>query len=198
MLKSGEITKSTAPSIVQEGNKASGNIIGRDYINTNNFYTQPATPSSLLLRLLEKLRAEIQLDSQTTCLINELQRYQEPKSKTTKTLATKLEEGNRKDLIEFATDAKETFTKKLTKFSLFESAQEIHALILARIHNIFNTQIRPLILVGADRIYIENSIQISIIDPIVLDLSTDPLRYYNTEAYGMLYFLTGNCHIDWI
>ncbi len=191
-----------AGGVLQHGNVAQGNIVGRDAIthveNVNYFEaSKSASPSSRLYGLLKKLEHEVAENAVVETILEELTRYREPKTKATKTLEEKLLEGGRADLVPYAIEAKESFTKKLTKYGFYESAQDIHAMILAKIVNAFNHRIKPLILAKAKRNDIEAEIHTSIIEPIVTDLSIPPLRYYDTEAYGMLYFLTGNCHIEW-
>lgn len=187
------------PSTVsQEGNAAGRDIIAGDSITTHVYPSlAPPQPSTRLFLLLKKLRDEVQSDEKVSTILDELTRFQEPAAKNTRSLEAKLKDGGREDLIIDALWAKEAFTKKLTKFSFFQSAQEVHSLVLARIWSIFSRRIRPLLTTGATRMHVEEQIQNTIIDPLVEDLSTPPLRYLDVEVLGMLYYLTGNCYIEW-
>jgi len=191
---------SNSTTVCQEGNSAGGNIVGRDLVNNfNNVYEapKPPSPSVRLLKLLEHLRAEVKADNRISTVLDELLRFQEPAPMNTRSLEQKLQAGDRADLIKVAQWSKETFTKKLAKFSFFQSAQEVHSLVLARIWSVYTHQVYPLIKKGTDRIHVEASIQELIVIPLVEELSSPPLRYQDPEVYGMLYFLTGNCYIEW-
>jgi hypothetical protein len=113
-------------AINQEGNQALGDIVGRDkneITNINQFGT-PA-PSSHLARLLERYQDELKRDDRTSEKLKELQRYGEPKEDPLIPIETKLKEGNRADLIEFALKTKECFAKQLAREELFSLAQQV-------------------------------------------------------------------------
>jgi len=181
-------------SVTQSGNTAGGNIIGG---NQTNLTLGTLSPTGVLSQLLDKLVKEQKADLRAQSIIEELKRFHEPQETVPIGLTTKLEKGGRNDLIPFATEAKERFAKKLAKETLFESAQEIHALVLSRIYSVFSTQISPLIKSGADRQAVDALIRVQIIEPIVSELQNTPFRYYDEHVYGMIYYLTGNCYVKW-
>lgn len=182
---------STRPTIQQHNNQAQGDIVGGDKTeikNINQFGT-PA-PSSHLARLLERYRHELAHDQQTSEKLMELQRYGEPKEEPLIPIETKLNEGNRDDLIDFALETKERFAKQLARHTHFESAQKIHLHLLSRIWSVFQTRILPEIRAGQSRLVIERLIQSEIIDPTLADLRDNPFQYSDPDVHGMLYYLT--------
>ena len=55
----------------------------------------------------------------------------------------------------------------------------------------------PLIKEGLSKTLINKAIQETIIDPIHHLLEVNILNLCSDEIHGMLYFLTGNCHLKW-
>lgn len=185
-------------SISQSDNKVTGDIVGRDKTEITNITQIGAPPpSSHLIRLLDRYRHELGNDQRTLDKLLELQRFGEPKEDPLIPLETKLTEGGREDLIEFALETKEIFAKQLARHTHFESAQKIHLHLLARIWTVFQTRILPQIRAGQSRLAIERLIQSEIIDPTLSDLHDNPFHYSDMEVQGMIYYLTGNCHIRW-
>jgi hypothetical protein len=181
---------------IQEGNQAGGDIVGRDKItNLNQF--GPSAPSSHLGRLLERYQHELKCDDRTLEKLRELERFGEAKEDPLIPLETKLREGQREDLINFAMETKESFAKQLARHTHFESAQKIHIHLLSRVWCVFQTRILPEIKAGQPRLAIERLIQSEIIDPTLADLQENPFQYSDQEVQGMIYYLTGNCHIRW-
>lgn len=182
----------------QNNNQALGDIVGgnkSEITNVNQFGT-PA-PSSRLAQLLDRYRHELKNDERTSEKLEELQRYGEAKENPLIPIETKLKEGQRGDLIDFALETKECFAKQLARHTHFESAQKIHLHLLAHIWSVFQTRILPEIQAGQSRLAIERLIQSEIIDPTLADLRDNPFDYSDREVQGMLYYLTGNCHIRW-
>lgn len=180
--------------VTQKGNFVGGHLIGGDQINNTIF---EISPTHALGCLLERLEKEMASGSAAQGLIDELKRFSEPVETNPLGIVKKLENGNRSDLIDYAMQAKEQFAKKLAKNTFFESAQEIHALLLSKIYSIFTHQIAPAIKRGEDRAIIDGMVRCLIIEPIVADLQQTPFRYYDEHVHGMLYYLTGNCYINW-
>ena len=179
----------------QTRNRVGGDIVGRDKTSTVQIGSVPATFA--LRRLVEKLAEEQKNDIRAKEIIAELKRYQVPLDPVPISLEQKLKDGHREDIVIFATEAKEQFAKKLAKNTFFESAQEIHALLLSKIYCVFKAQVLPQIQQGADRLAVDRLVQTLIIDPIVVELQETPFRYYDEHVHGMLYYLTGNCYIVW-
>ncbi len=182
--------------VEQRNNQAMGDIVGGNKTEIINQFGTPA-PSSRLAQLLERYRHELAHNEQTSEKLRELQRYGEAKETPLIPIETKLSDGQRSDLIEFALETKEIFAKQLVRHTHFESAQRIHLHLLSRIWAIFQTRILPEIRAGQPRLTIERLIQSEIIDPTLADLRDNPFHYSDPEIHGMIYYLTGNCHIRW-
>lgn len=180
--------------VEQSNNKAGGDIVAGNKIS-NQFGT-PA-PSAYLARLLEKYQEEVGTNAQTEEKLLELQRFGEAKENPLIPLEQKLADGGRIDLLEFALEEKEAFAKKLARFTLFPSAQKIHLHLLANIYSVFSTRILPAIREGQSRDAVECLIQHAIIEPTLTELRENPFNYSTVDVQGMLYYLTGNCHIKW-
>lgn len=182
------------------GAVAAGNITNSP-ITTNvdaSTHLPPLPPSSRIAALLDRYREELKNDRRTAEIVAELRRFTAPAVEDPLTLEDKLTAGNRADLVNFATEVKELFVKKLAKFTLFESAQAIHVHVLSRIYSVFETQILPMIRANTARDKVELAIQHRIIEPILVDLQENPFGYSHEDIYGMVYYLTGNCKVTWV
>jgi 2-oxoglutarate dehydrogenase complex dehydrogenase (E1) component-like enzyme len=178
----------------QEGNVVIGNQAGRD-ININNATRKPTCMSNLV----EKLKEEMEGNQTFHEIIEELQRYRTavPDEKI-QGLETKLEAGGRRDFLDFALLMKERFAKKLAKFEVYQSAQEIFVLLLAQIYTRFTNHVYPKILEHSDITVVNDLIQTKVVDPVEDMLEENELLIYADEINGMIYFLTGNCYIKWV
>lgn len=118
-------------------------------------------------------------------------------------MPTKLQDGGfHENEIVMATRRKEKYAKKLEINRFFESAQWIDSQIFAKIKIDFETYVEPLIFKGGSKDEILQAVHERVITP-VLDLiniegESDEVLNYNVEdIYGMIYYLTGKCHINW-
>jgi hypothetical protein len=179
----------------QRDNTAQGDIVGRDKIQ--NVTIGAPTRSSHIALLLSKLREEQSQKRETATTIPELRQFEQSREEPLVPLETKLREGHREDLLDFALEMKERFVKQLARNTLFESAQKIHYHFLERICSVFQTRIMPAIREKQPRLAIERLIQTEITDPILADLDDNPFLYSDRDVQGMLYYLTGNCYIRW-
>ena len=78
-----------------------------------------------------------------------------------------------------------------------ETAQLIYAFLLAKVYSSFQTNIYPRISEGLSEEFINQLVTEYIIKPLEDILGNNLLRIYDDEINGMIYFLTGNCHIKW-
>jgi len=92
---------------------------------------------------------------------------------------------------------KEQFAKKLTEFQFSRSAQEILSFLLAEVFTRFHTGVLPAIASDESQTVVLRLVQSEVIDPISDLVEDNVLDLYADELTGMLYFLTGNCHIKW-
>jgi uncharacterized membrane protein YheB (UPF0754 family) len=150
--------------------------------------------------LFEKLNGEFDNSEEISGWIDDLNRYIIPRDVIG--FEQKMTDGNREDLIEDALWLKEEYYKKLSKYQLYQSAQKIQAQLLASILEKFRNNITPLIRDNADNITISNAISTQIVNPIMVLLEQEGvednlLGFSATDIEGMIYYLTGRCHIKW-
>lgn len=153
-----------------------------------------------LASLFEKLNSEFENNHEVSGWIDDLNRYIIPRDVIG--FEQKMSDGNREDLIDDALWLKEEYYKKLSKYQLYQSAQKIQAHLLARILERFRNCITPLIKENADHIIISDAISNQIITPLLVLIEQEGvednlLGFSATDIEGMIYYLTGRCHIKW-
>lgn len=189
-----------------KGNPGTGNVFNSTEIERVENYIQNATMitrggSSRMANYFTKLEQEI-LKKVKKETIDELL-YYKTKIKGTKDLREKLTDGGfGEQFIENAERQKIWFAKHASKYDCYPSAQQINLDLFARIKNEFYTNVFPLIQRGEDHVIVMKSIRNSIVIPImkILDESgahDEHLMYTEDHIYGMIFYLTGMCHLNW-
>lgn len=176
-----------------------GDLAGRDIHKptTYNIGKKTFEGKSQLDILYAKLEDEKNHCPEFNEIIEELLHFKEyAKNEEVIGLETKLENGNRLAYLRFAEQAKDKFTRKLLKNEYSETAQSIYAFLLAKVYTSFQIHIYPQIDKHPED-YINHLIDACIIKPLEELLGANILRIFEDEIYGMIYFLTGNCHIRW-
>ena len=117
-------------------------------------------------------------------------------------LEAKLKDGGfSQSAIDKARRLKMYFAKKSTRFQYYESAQLIDGYLFAKLCHRFDTYILPNIEshpLCDIRQMVYEKVVLPIIDEINANGSCDRQLCYNEDdIYGMLYYLTGKCHINW-
>ena len=164
----------------------------------NNYYTQSESRlEGWFLGLNEEIKNDIRLQKK----LDDIKRYR-TKLPHTIGLEAKLKDGGfSQSAIDKARRLKMYFAKKSTRFQYYESAQLIDSYLFAKLCNRFDTYILPNIesqpLSEINQMVYEMVVQ-PIVDEINANGSCDRQLCYNEDdIYGMLYYLTGNCHINW-
>ena len=118
-------------------------------------------------------------------------------------MPTKLEDGGFKvsEIIE-AARRKEKFAKRLEINRFFESAQWIDSQLFAIIKMKFEAHVDPLICNGSTKEEILKAVVQNVIEPVLevinIEGENDEVLNYNAEdIFGMIYYLTGQCHLNW-
>lgn len=164
----------------------------------NNYYTQS---ESRLGGWFRRLNDEINNDIRLQKKLDDIKRYR-TKLPHTIGLEAKLKDGGfSQSAIDKARRLKMHFAKKSTRFQYYESAQLIDSYLFAKLCHRFDTYILPNIenhpLCEIRQMVYEKVVQ-PIIDEINANGSCDRQLCYNEDdIYGMLYYLTGKCHINW-
>ena len=166
-------------------------------VKENYGYISIGNSRSRLSATFERLEQEI-LNNTTQEVIDELLMYT-TKLDGTKGLEEKLQDGGFKNLfIQKAILQKEMYAKRATKYECYPAAQKM----FARIKNEFDIKIYPMISKGADVSSIMQEVHKQIVSPILQMIETnganDQSLYFNMDhIYGMIYYLTGMCHLNW-
>lgn len=173
-----------------------GSFTGRDdnSIHINNSYSR----SLYLEDLYEKFQKEKETNPELKDLCEELDYFNSIIDEDIIGLENKLRNGNRERLIKYAIDVKEKFHKKLMKTSQYSIvAQDINVYLLSKVRRGFVMEIYSLICENESEEKINMLITERIINPVKADLGINLFRYDEDDIMGMIFFLTGNCHIQW-
>lgn len=184
----------------QEGLVAGRDIAGRDINNTYNLHAAPIFhEDSTLKALLIEHEKEKKNDPAYRKFSDELNKFfSKSLRKNPRNLEEKLRDGGRDYLIESAMESKEKVTKKIKKYSYFKSAQEIYTYLLTNIRTAFLHEVQSKIKSDDFLLHqIDDIVSNKIIGPFLHNLNGSSLGIDKNELYGLLYFLTGNCYIEW-
>ncbi|MBP7359201.1 MAG: hypothetical protein KA955_07700 [Prevotella sp.] len=138
----------------------------------------------------------------TNEIIDELNEYHTVLDGT-KGLEGKLQDGCfSQSNINEAQRQKEIYAKKATRYECYPSTQKINLLLFARIKTEFNTYIFPMIQRNKSVDVVMQKVYEKIVKPIMdmLDANgcyDEYLNYTSDHIYGMIYYLTGMCHLNW-
>lgn len=160
-------------------------------------------PSSVLLQknalltLIDTSQKLAKEDPAYRDMIEEFQEFLSPRpGRKIIGLENKLIEGDRIDLLEDAEYLESRFSRKVSRKQLSDKEQIVYFHCLSKINSYFKSYIKPLIVQQESHSKIDNEIQDKIISPlyeeilVVQPMSMEMIR-------GMLYFLTGKCHLRW-
>lgn len=194
-----DVKKTTNLAIA--GDVAAGDI-NKQTLNiiTNNIQAYfPYQKDKTLELLLSEHEKEKQLDPDYREFSEELNKYfGKAVHNNLRDLDQKLRDGNRVHLIDYAMDAKERVTKKITRLMHYKSAQEIYNYLLTNIHSAFLHQVQSKIKSKEySAAQIDEIVTTIIIEPFFHTLQGSSLLIDKAELFGLLYFLTGNCYIEW-
>lgn len=183
--------------VYQLDNKIDGDQAGRDIHKNSYSFARSKETINYMTTLLKKFKEESDGNVQLSTFIEDFDYYQSPYKGDVAGLEQKLRDGGREDFISYALKTKERFHKKLIKYQFFESAQKINVHLLALVESYFENEICPKIHNGQSSEEIKTLIQELIVNPLLNELEENLLGFNAADINGMLYFLTGNCHIKW-
>lgn len=97
---------------------------------------------------------------------------------------------------------KERYSKRVVLGEMYLSQQEIDVEIFSLIDNNFYTYLFPLIEEECSKKDIVKCLKEKIVQPILEIINREGeadsfLNYNANDIYGMVYFLTGKCHLNW-
>lgn len=174
-----------------KGDVAAGNI------DKSRTYQFTGSKTSYMKMLLDKFKQEQSTNVHLKEYIDDLDYYYNKKKDDVIGLEDKLANANRQDFIEFAIEAKDKYHRKLYKYQFSETAQKINLHLLGLVITYFENEIKPLLKKGEDEQLINSMINERLIKPLLDELDENLLGFSAHDINGMLYFLTGNCHLKW-
>lgn len=152
--------------------------------------------------LLRNLSVEYKNDTKLQKKLDDIKRYR-TKLPHTIGLKQKLIDGHfSATAIDKARRQKQYYAKKATKYQYCESARRIDDYLFAKVCNRFDHYVLTLIEEQQPLSVIKKAVYEQVVQPIMAELnetgSADTELYYNEDdIFGMLYYLTGNCYINW-
>ncbi len=193
------------------GDPGEGNTYSETHVNdgggyypaaqtvNNNYYGNGSTTrmAAYFQRLLDEIKKDVRQET-----FDELDFYQ-TKLAGTKDVEEKLVDGGfRPAEIDAAVRLKDYYAKKATRYDCYPSAQQIIYNLLGRIKHEFDTYIFPLIQRGESLTVVRQQIRERIVSPIMQTLEVSGaydrhLNFSEDHIYGMIYYLTGMCHLNW-
>lgn len=194
------------------GNPGSGNRYDDVKIHQVGSYNPNATEvhihqqvggqNSRMASWFRKLKEEIDHDDKLQKKMADIMRYR-TKLPHTLGLKRKLQDGGyNKTAIDKACRLKQGYAKKATKYQYYEMANRIDDYLFAILSNRFDDYVYPLIVNQRPLADIKQAVSEQFIIPVMKELNENGeddiyLCYTTDDILGMLYYLTGNCHINW-
>lgn len=183
-------------TVTQADSTVLGNQVGGNFNQTNN-YQSAQNGATVIEKLLAQLQDEVEKELHCSEMLIRLQRYHGGKALDgIKGLKAKLVHAGRADELEDALERKESFSKLLESWSLYASAQEIFAHLLAKAEHLFNSEILPDI--GTLQISeINRRVNQLIVEPTVHECGASLFKIDHYVAMGMVYWLAEQCFVKW-
>lgn len=112
-------------------------------------------------------------------------------------LEKKLENGGRVELQPRAILLKNRFERRVAKNQMSLAEQHVYVQILSTISSIWYSKITPLIEIEASKTTIDQAIFDELVEPVHRAIVRYDTLITSELVSGMLYFLTGKCHLVW-
>jgi hypothetical protein len=169
---------------------AGGDVVGRDKI-TN------ILPAPTQMDLLSQKYVEEKSNQQVTyVIIDELTHYSN-ENYDIRDLTEKLEDAGFGYLVDVGEELKEEVSKLIIRNQHYKSAQKIITYLLAEVESIFNANIKKNLLDVKEEAALKLLFRAHLEKEIQAHLGDNVLEIFNRQINGMVYFLTGNCHLEW-
>ncbi len=173
----------------------SGSKVGDVVLGNKNVYPEELHP---LEKAIKSIQAAITENPELEGIIEELAEFTTNRpDREIIGVEAKLIAGGRDDAIQNAVYLKNKFERKIAKKQLSLVEQHVYAHVLAVIETTFNQNVRPLILNGSGKEVVDAAIKSHIFDPVYKAVVGFDVSITMQHVAGMLYFLTGKCHLIW-
>ena len=162
----------------------------------------PIAPQSRLASWFARLQEDFKNDVRLQKKMNDIMRYRTKLPHTIGLEQKLLDGGFSKPAIDKARRQKQTYAKKATKYQYYEMANKIDNYLFAIVSDHFDREVLPLIEDEKPLREINQAVYDKVVVPVMEELnavgdSDTCLCYTLDDVFGMLYYLTGNCHINW-
>lgn len=173
-----------------------GSVIGG---NNYEITIQPQAPDPEILKgAIRQLEALSSQDEEFADFLERFNHYTSDRSgRPVIGLENKLLNGGREDLVEEAVEHKDRFVKRISRGQLVSRRQYIYYYVLQKLQIQFDVQIRPLMKIGSPAQVVDMAILNEIVLVVYSEVSQVDPSIDMQLIYGMLYFLTGKCHLVW-
>ena len=159
------------------------------------------TPKTRWQKRFEKLQEEVKNDKRYESFIEDFNTYNTIQDGIG--LEQKLTDAgfSQREILR-AMRFKEKYAKRVVMGEMFQAQQEIDVEIFSIIDNNFEIYIYQKVLENCEKSFILECLMEKVVQPI-LDIlnkegeSDNFLNYTANDIYGMIYFLTGKCHLNW-
>lgn len=188
------------------GNPGEGNSFQENTIQHVNEYYQNASiykqeRRSRMATDFERLRKEITNNVKAE-VFEELEYYITELDGNIPVEQKLADGGFSKANISEAVRKKDLYAKRAEKYKYYPSAQQIFFDLFSYIKNEFYVSIFPLIEEGHPLNTVMQALRANIVKPIMKMLndngaSDEYLHFSEDHIYGMIYYLTGMCHLNW-
>ena len=159
----------------------------------NNFVTL-----SSLEQAVEQIKKNLGADKDAVDIIVDLADYiTEHPNREIIGLEKKLKNGKRVDLKDRAVLLKNRFERRVAKNQMSLAEQHVYVQILSAISSIWHSKIKPLIDINTSKTAIDSAIHTELIEPVHKAIVRYDTLATSELVSGMLYFLTGKCHLEW-
>lgn len=155
------------------------------------------TAGTRMAQLIERYKAETEKDRNLREMVAKLREWHERPEGDVIGLEEKLLRGGRPDLVDFAVVAKEKFARVMMRHENSPAAQEIFAHVLAQVWVLFTELVYPRLVAKDPPQEIGRLLVDDIYPRIDTLLEQNPLGLDQAQIKGMIFWLTGNCHLKW-
>ena len=188
------------PGVEITGNCIESNTIRGDLkiigVQTN-IIPQARNPNALIA-LIERSKRLSEESLEYCNMLDELQSFLTARSdRKIIGLEAKLTGGGRADLIDDALFLEGRFARRLAQGQHSPSSTAMFLHCLSAINSAFSSYIVPLIRTGETFLVVDAAIKLHVVDPVYEELAHVDCSLNIQMVRGMLYFLTGKCHIMW-
>jgi len=174
-------------------------IISKQFKESNIIKSPAQSTEGALSKLIELSKQLSKSDPDYKYMLDELSEFLTARpGRKVIGLKNKLIEGNRENLFLDAKFLSNKFARRVSNGQFSPTDQIIFLHCLGFINTVFRQSISPSIRSGATDIEIDAKILNEIILPLNSEVSEFSMSVSTGLISGMLYFLTGKCHIRWV